>query len=779
MGKLSKDKEEALAFIDSILTMLEMEENSFNFSAQLDISISPMKFLLEILNRLGVSNDEIVEFIANYLIYAAPVLELTIKALLLSQLRSNIDCNNDPRIPKKYREQEKSFKTHIVNNVNGEGFTINLRSIDYKGLFNLCPISPEGRFYYFGTSNYFYIDGVDEKFYSHEQAVNYAYNNGIDENKIQKYAEVENVEELIRANDFNAFLWYVFNRCKIYKSPTEITTPTNGVNCYEVSEDIDKINVGENEEPNQPSIGSVYRHGNMYGMVIKSYSTPLSSMKYLEDATSHVISKTVSSEKKEVENKLTYTLVPYGNVLTGLNWYVNRRQYFNFNIEERNYKDEFALFNVAPVLGESDFEEKINIRIKAEPKIYIPKLEFNTSFERNEGLDKVKISYAGDSLKTTKRILFNSQGQQDSSGRFSVDFNDDEETNIDGIRQFGINGGDSDIKFNIDTKTGNYFLSTESESDITSVLYECYPGRTVYEFNYDMVMGIKFFDPKVLAAQLIESITNISIGVNFDLFNSSDSFERVKIRHIIDKWVKSENTSSFSDCFYTFSNEEYEAMLNESELKRASLYPFNVSESSAQQVNGEDILNILNEYKDSPKYDRENVEVLSRSFQQAMVTIGVGYDNIDKNNIQKDFILNCVEAITMIFIEALLSPKLFMIMEMNNQIMGNDGTKTFNEDFLIEDFLKEFGNVIGSFINEIKDLILKHLFNLVEEKIKELLEGVARLLLKEQIEYYTRLMNALLKACRFSRRKSKNIDTELDNVDYADIDEVTYNGEEC
>ena len=79
MGKLSKDKEEALAFIDSILTMLEMEENSFNFSAQLDISISPMKFLLEILNRLGVSNDEIVEFIANYLIYAAPVLELTIK----------------------------------------------------------------------------------------------------------------------------------------------------------------------------------------------------------------------------------------------------------------------------------------------------------------------------------------------------------------------------------------------------------------------------------------------------------------------------------------------------------------------------------------------------------------------------------------------------------------------------------------------------------------------------------------------------------------------------
>ena len=768
MGKLSKDKEEVLAFIDSIITLLEMESSSIEFPTTLDISVSPMKFLLEILNRLGVSNDEIVEFIAKYLIFATPVLELTIKALLISKLKSNIDCNQDPRIPDMYRESDGISKTHIYV-TEERGFNIDVRSIDYKGLFNLCPIAPEGRFYYFGTSNYFYIDGVDEKFYIYENAINYAYEKSIDINKIQKYSEVENVEELIRANDFNAFLWYVVNRCKTYKTPNSLSSGT----CYEV-----------NNELTNTSIGSVYNTGNMYGMVIKSDNPTSITQKFLEDATPHQ-----SEENKDdlttnidIPTNIKYTLVPYGNVLTGINWYVNRKQYFNFNIEERNYNEEFAIFNIAPVLGGNDFDNYFNIRIKAKPNVYIPKVQINTKLERNEGLDKVIVDYEGDTLKTMKRILFNSQGQMDSNGRFSVNFIDDNNDSKDknGIRSFDVENGNG-IKLNIDTKSGNYFLTTSSSttsSDITSVLYECYQGLTVYEFNYDMVMGIKFFDPKVLAAQLIESISNISIGINFDLLNGNNSFERVRIKKIIEKWVKSENTSSFSDCFFSFSNEEYEAMLEESEAKRAALYPFNTTNSSAQQVSSEDIYNILNEYKDNPKFDNENVEVLKRSFQQASSIISSSNIGIDEDNIQKDFIINCVEAIAIIFIEALLSPKVFMILEMNNQLMGNGGKYIFEKDYF-EYFFKEFGNVIKWFIDEIKDLILKRLFELVEDKLKDLLAGVAQLILKEQIEYYTRLMNALLKACRFSRNKSKNIDTILDNVDYADIDEVTYNGEEC
>jgi hypothetical protein len=45
-------------------------------------------------------------------------------------------------------------------------------------------------------------------------------------------------------------------------------------------------------------------------------------------------------------------------------------------------------------------------------------------------------------------------------------------------------------------------------------------------------------------------------------------------------------------------------------------------------------------------------------------------------------------------------------------------------------------------------------------------------LIKEQLEYYRRLINALLKACSFSGSGRKPLQSELDNVDYADIDEI-------
>ena len=42
----------------------------------------------------------------------------------------------------------------------------------------------------------------------------------------------------------------------------------------------------------------------------------------------------------------------------------------------------------------------------------------------------------------------------------------------------------------------------------------------------------------------------------------------------------------------------------------------------------------------------------------------------------------------------------------------------------------------------------------------------------EQIEYYTRILRGLLKACAFKFPKRKLLDSQLDNVDYADIDPI-------
>jgi hypothetical protein len=99
MGKLQQEQEAVLAQIDAIITMLERNKLSLDMFDNIDISFSPIKLLLTILKRFGVGYDEIVDWLANYIQYATPIIEMAIKGILLAKLKSNIDCNIDPRIP--------------------------------------------------------------------------------------------------------------------------------------------------------------------------------------------------------------------------------------------------------------------------------------------------------------------------------------------------------------------------------------------------------------------------------------------------------------------------------------------------------------------------------------------------------------------------------------------------------------------------------------------------------------------------------------------------------
>ena len=46
------------------------------------------------------------------------------------------------------------------------------------------------------------------------------------------------------------------------------------------------------------------------------------------------------------------------------------------------------------------------------------------------------------------------------------------------------------------------------------------------------------------------------------------------------------------------------------------------------------------------------------------------------------------------------------------------------------------------------------------------------MLVKEQLDYYSRLMKLLFKACSFKASHRSPLDTKLDVVDYADIDPI-------
>ena len=180
MSKLQRQQEEAMSNIDAAKAMADKVFTVMglmqSFSSQgITQSTNPIGFLMYILRHLGVSYEDIRKWLTDLLIYVTPTLEIGVKAVILSNLKGMISCSSDPRIPYKFRKYHKSQESQYGNEY---GIDINVESIDFLDKLSVSPLSDEGKEWYFG------LEGV---------------------NDVYKFA---------RADDFDAFLWFVIHKGK-------------------------------------------------------------------------------------------------------------------------------------------------------------------------------------------------------------------------------------------------------------------------------------------------------------------------------------------------------------------------------------------------------------------------------------------------------------------------------------------------------------------------------------------------------------------------------------
>ena len=114
------------------------------------------------------------------------------------------------------------------------------------------------------------------------------------------------------------------------------------------------------------------------------------------------------------------------------------------------------------------------------------------------------------------------------------------------------------------------------ETNFSKHLIECYCGSTIYEFNYDFVMGMRLFDAKTVVSRLIYSVlpsANVNFGLSFNKQTDPNTYMNPwangRILEVIRKIIDSDNPE-ISDCFFKFSNDEYARMIQEGEEERIS-----------------------------------------------------------------------------------------------------------------------------------------------------------------------------------------------------------------
>ena len=669
----------AQAMADKVLIILDLIQSNKSYP----LDLNAMSFLMNILKSLGVSFDVIEEWLTNFLVYVIPTLELSTKAYLLSNLKNMVGCSTDPRIPEKYRKKHKSQDD--TESSQERGIDIDIESIDYLDKLSISPLSDNGKGLYFG------LDGINDSY---------------------KFA---------RADDFDAFLWFVIHKGKFPNS-----------------------SIVKLDDNNNLILGNHKTTKNYKGSLLSSLEVT-----YNEDDPSTIllgntfqyesgrtISMCIDIKYNDKGKILNNTIVPISDDWSSVNWYTRRANYFTKNIigdkaskisAKRDYSKEIPICNIqyidqgstdSPVIG--TVNNKLRFTILPKPLVYINPKEL-----------------------TIKKILFNENGDFDKNGKYTLsDTKFDEIFKKEKSKDFEFNEG-------------------KSKADVIRSMYECYKGLTIYEFNYDLIMGMKLFDARSIVSALFDTLQNASLGLSVGLEErhqeSTDTIKEI-IKNIINT-----DDSTVNDCYHTFSNERYNMLLSNTANKRLNRTDkfYDAKQILSASLSGDTV---------------NEEEVLHRAITQAKVTVTEGSDGSDEYGIANNFMFSLLNNLITAIVQSLLSPKLLMVIVVNQSMMGGGKWEKFN----FSNLFKALQDIIVGIVKEVKDLIIDKLWKLVATRLDPLITITSDEIVKEQLDSYADVLREIMKYAPyiFHFIGGQRQDTKIDDVDYADIDIPSENNQD-
>ena len=293
--------------------------------------------------------------------------------------------------------------------------------------------------------------------------------------------------------------------------------------------------------------------------------------------------------------------------------------------------------------------------------------------------------------------------------------------------------------------------------------------KTIYDFNRDYLNSINIFNPKVIVMNMLMELTKVKI---FPEITSSVSIKKrmmdAKLTEIIAK-ILSVDDMNVSDCFYSFSNKEYSAMLREADLRQYGAKSYDGNGTNGIFYTAEDLENgwdsissdvALN--KDTMTITRNVFDIALKPGEKGQVLTSLGLDMSATSNLLTDIIY----AITMPLIRAVFSPQVMLLFMINFEVMGLVDLSNLEGDAFDKLISAIFRKLVGSVMNiaiQIKDAIATILYRLLEKTIKPILDDVLLALILEELDAWLILLREALNIL------NKNDIPLLDDVHYADI----------
>jgi hypothetical protein len=455
-----------------------------------------------------------------------------------------------------------------------------------------------------------------------------------------------------------------------------------------------------------------------------------------------------------------------GNNISGLTTGYSTSSLSSFNIS--NLKPHTARFKET---GEYDRKGKYSI----DENLYDVKL-----VGKSDKISSYSISLKGKSNNILAYIWFDSKTHKFALG--NVQF----PTNKDDI------GNDSNV-----LKGSNAF----------KVLTECYFGKTVYEFNFDYIWSFKLFDEKVIAANIVNDLMNINYKIHnpFKKHKSLSNTDQIYIDNYIDQLVQNiisegDTDNEFGNCFYTFDNNEYKT-LEQNTVNKIRQGTLVTDTSDSGTIN--EVYDLIDSYKTSSDLQSQ-ITILNNAVNKASLVGNNSSSNSDSDSSSdtsssddssSSILQKIIKFLTAEIVNAILTPKVLMLIQINKKLMENDPLSLDkNIKFDISDVLNSMAGIIKAVVREIVESIQKELLKMIMTRINEIMSVYLKLLSLEYAKKWIELLKLLINAYkklmkRLKKRKSKgSSDSDIDNEiaailaegNYADIlDNIEPNTNNC
>lgn len=293
---------------------------------------------------------------------------------------------------------------------------------------------------------------------------------------------------------------------------------------------------------------------------------------------------------------------------------------------------------------------------------------------------------------------------------------------------------------------------------------------SLYKFNEDYLNSIRIYNPKVILSYMLESLFGFRITSLFTV-NLEKRIIEEKLTQVINNVLEADDME-INDCFYSFSNEDYNRMLNETLLQK-----YQVKQYDAEGVKSVDIdINNIQKQLDSinsSATSNEKVTKITKLINDLTVT--PGNDSSTKYKLvvswNSGWWKELIRAIVTPLAKSLLTPQVMLLFMINFHELGLINLKNIigNNDEIMSFFLNKMLAAVGSIVKYVKDKIAELLLKLLEEKLIPLIEKYFMMVFKESLEAWIELLEEAIKSCALIRFKSKKNQSQIDEVDYADI----------